>query len=361
MPSCPRSSPRGAPVAPTGLSVLHHEQASPPTVSVRPRKGRSHCVRRGSPGRRVRVRRGSPDPAGGSDRRSPRGPCRASACRVVRSGDRSTTRGDRSTTRGRTTTRRGQANPSSLTPRPPPLIPYPSSFIRHPSPFRHSTLRSTTEPGGPHGLGHRRQFAHPPGVSRVAGDVQPARRAGRGGLRLRPRLVLHPRRQAAGLLVLRVRSAGQDVSPRDVCRVQGPPGGDRRRPRAAVRLDPPTDRRPGNPDLGVRVVRGRRHPGHRGPHRGAARRPLLPGHGRQGLPATDHRPGEDLQHPQEPGARPRGPQGRLGDRARAGGRLPGPGGRPDRQRARRAAHRARVCEAVSRAIRYAGEPAGTRC
>ena len=75
--------------------------------------------------------------------------------------------------------------------------------------------------------------------------------------------------------------------------------------------------------------------------------------GRQGLPATDHRPREDLQHPQERALRPRRAEGRLGHHAEAGRRFPGPGGRFGRQRARRAADRPETGPAVARTIRHA--------
>ena len=59
--------------------------------------------------------------------------------------------------------------------------------------------------------------------------------------------------------------------------------------------------RPGHSRARVRSVRGRRLLATLARVTDEARRRVLPGHGRQGLPAAHHRPREDLQHPQEPG------------------------------------------------------------
>ena len=74
---------------------------------------------------------------------------------------------------------------------------------------------------------------------------------------------------------------------------------------------------------------------------------------RQGLPATDHRTREALQHPQERGHRPRGPAAGMGRGAEPGGRLSGPGRRFDRQRARRALDRAQGGPRPAGKIRHA--------
>ncbi len=161
--------------------------------------------------------------------------------------------------------------------------------------------------------------------------------------------------EAAGLPVLRVRPAGQDLPARAVRAVQGGPAGDARGPGAADRRGAPHGRGPGAAGAGVPGLRGRRRGGHRGPADRGAGRTLLHRHRRQGLPATDHRAGEALQHPQGRGHRSRGVAAGVGHRAAAGRRLPGPGGRRDRQRAGRAAGRAQGGPRAAGKIRHAGE------
>ena len=120
----------------------------------------------------------------------------------------------------------------------------------------------------------------------------------------------------ARLSVLRVRFAGADV-PHELFdqykahRTEMPPDlrpqiGSIRRVLEAMEI----------PVLGSPGLRGRRHVGHGRPAGTTSAAANAFWFGRQGLPAVDHRPGEDFQHPQESGVRRRGAGGRLGRPAR---------------------------------------------
>ena len=95
--------------------------------------------------------------------------------------------------------------------------------------------------------------------------TSPRGRAGRGRVRLHPRHALPAGAEEAGLSVLCVRPARQDLSPRHVWRVQDSAGGDARGPGAADSRHPPRHCRVGHSRPGLPVVRGRRRSGHRRP------------------------------------------------------------------------------------------------
>ena len=185
------------------------------------------------------------------------------------------------------------------------------------------------------GLRGRRPFAHFPGVSRPAGDDQPARRACWRCVRLRPRHARPDREEATRRTDLRVRPARRHV-PRQIVRpLQGRPrrnAGGAGRPDSEDRTGAASDGRAGS--VAARLRSRRRA----GDHRAAVRRgrgPVLYRLGRQGLPATDQRPRVGLQHPQRPSVRRGRAQRGLGSSAGPGCRFSGACGRQGRQRAGR--------------------------
>ncbi len=124
-------------------------------------------------------------------------------------------------------------NPQSPIPNPQSPIPNPQSLLLPPR-------AAAPNPRWPNRLCRRFPLADPPTLPCHARDDQPAGRAGRRGLRLRPRYVLLVESKRPDYLVLCVRPAGQDVPPPAVRGVQVAPPGD----------GPPTWRRRSPPSGG---------------------------------------------------------------------------------------------------------------